>query len=205
MGYAKAGFEVTGVDIVPRGNYPLEFVQGSAMEILADTDYLDRFDVVHASPPCQLFTRTGHLARAQGRKPGGKAGIDLLTPTLAALKAWGGVWIVENVPGAPMPGGVKVCGTAFALSIQRHRIFTSNRRIYGTLCRHAQAGRPIGVYHMLGDDIPNGGRTAKTKTEAAALLGVTWPMTWKEMAQIVPPVYTAYLGRQLLNSLKETP
>ena len=48
MGYHRAGFEVTGVDIAPQKNYPFEFVQTDALEYLAE--HGKNFDVIHASP-----------------------------------------------------------------------------------------------------------------------------------------------------------
>ena len=53
VGYARAGFAVTGVDITAHARHPevAEFVTADAMDVLADRDYLSRFDVVHASPP----------------------------------------------------------------------------------------------------------------------------------------------------------
>ena len=42
MGYHRAGFEVTGVDIEPQKNYPFEFVQSDALSL--DLDFLKQFD-----------------------------------------------------------------------------------------------------------------------------------------------------------------
>ncbi len=55
MGYARAGFEVVGVDANPQPQYPFEFHQADAM-----TYPLDGFDVIHASPPCQGYSVTRH-------------------------------------------------------------------------------------------------------------------------------------------------
>lgn len=50
MGYHRAGFEVTGVDIVPRKRYPFTFIQADALEYLAE--HGREYDVIAASPPC---------------------------------------------------------------------------------------------------------------------------------------------------------
>lgn len=68
IGYARAGFDVVGVDIDHQQNYPdptlglvpddrpghhCRFIRGDAMRVLADRAFLSQFAVVHASPPCQ--------------------------------------------------------------------------------------------------------------------------------------------------------
>lgn len=199
VGYAKAGYRVTGVDTVNRKDYPFELIHADAMDVLKDTNFLDTFDVVHASPPCQTFTRSARLGLAQ---QGSASTVDLLTPTLALLEAWGGTWVVENVPGAPLPGAVVLCGSAFGLRVRRHRLFASNRRVYGTACRHAQQGRPIGVYHFKGDEIPGGGRVARSVGEAGAALGIEHMQTWESLVLAIPPAYTTYIGRQLLRGAR---
>ena len=66
-GYADAGFEVTGVDIKKQKRYPYTFIQADCLEIMQDLDFLQSFDVITASPPCQTHSATKHLRVAQGK------------------------------------------------------------------------------------------------------------------------------------------
>lgn len=64
-GYAKAGFEVIGVDINPQPNYPYQFIQADALEILKDEDFISQFSAIHASPPCQAHSKARSLSVAR--------------------------------------------------------------------------------------------------------------------------------------------
>ena len=135
MGYHRAGFdEIVGVDIDDHPNYPFRFMRGDALEYLAA--HGGEFDAIHASPPCQAFVAAADKDRH----------LDLLTPTLAALQLVSVPWVVENVPTAPMPVTVMLCGSSFGLRVRRHRKFSSNVLIPGMPCRHKEQGTPIGVY-----------------------------------------------------------
>lgn len=204
-GYAAAGWEVVGVDINPQPDYPYEFWQADALRVLDEFTEMDGFDAVHASPPCQFLTRAKHLRVAQG---GESKYPDLLTPTLALLRGARFPWVVENVEGAAalMPGAVRVCGSAFGLDVQRHRLFKSNRReIRGIGCNHDRfpldpitgKPRPWGVYHVPGDNIPHGGRTARDAEHAASLFDLKRELPWDSIKEGFPPVYTEFIGNQL--------
>lgn len=189
-GYQQAGAYVVGVDIEPQSNYcGDEFYQADAL-----TFPLDGWEMIHASPPCQLFSRTGHLAAAQGNVT--RSG-DLLTPMLERLAPLSTPWVVENVEGAPMPNPVVLCGSMFGLKVRRHRQFSSNRLILRMDCRHDLQGRPVGVYHVMGDKIPQGGRTAETLEEAQEAMGIDW-MIWDDLKEAIPPAYTEHIARQVL-------
>ena len=66
VGYARAGFEVVGVDVVHQPSYPYEFIQADAIQVLADLASgcyirgtwfrLRDFAALHGSPPCQGYT-----------------------------------------------------------------------------------------------------------------------------------------------------
>jgi DNA (cytosine-5)-methyltransferase 1 len=203
-GYAAAGFAPTGVDIFLRASYPYEFVWGSALAILKNRDFVQQFDLIHASPPCQAHTRAKHLRSAQGGKS--RHG-DFLTPTLALLRTYDIPWIVENVPGSPgMDGAVTECGSAYGLKVRRHRLFLASFPIRGSECRHAEQGKPVGVYHVMGDTCKGvckktgklvvGGSTARTEDEAREAMGVDRDLSWDELKEGFPPAYTEHLGRQ---------
>ena len=115
-GYADAGFEVVGVDIVPQKNYPYEFHQADAL-----TFPLDGFDVIHASPPCQHFTNM--LNWDESKKD---AHPDYIDSIRQRLQATGKPYIIENVPGAPVERMIMLCGAMFGLRVYRHRYFESN-------------------------------------------------------------------------------
>lgn len=189
-GYAQAGFEVTGVDISNHKDYPFTFIKADVLSL--DKSFLDQFDVIHASPPCQSFSATKHLAKAQGKaskKP------NLIPQTRDMIK--NKPYVIENVPKSPLNNPVQLCGSAFDLKVRRHRLFESNMPIQGTDCYHKAQGRPVGVYGSKNDQIPNGGRTAKDIDEARVAMGLTY-MNWSNIVEAIPPAYTEYLGRQII-------
>lgn len=54
VGYARAGFDVVGIDQAPQPRYPLPFIQCDAMNL--DPGFVATFDAIHASPPCQSYS-----------------------------------------------------------------------------------------------------------------------------------------------------
>ena len=206
MGYHRAGFEVVGVDIKKQKRYPFEFIHADALEILADRNFLNQFDVIAASPPCQTHSITQHLRDAQGNST---QKLDLIPETREALKSWGGAYIIENVPGAPLINPVVLCGSSFNLKVRRHRQFESNRALIGLPCNHKTQGRPVGVYGAMKDNpkgvdrktgkMVYGGRTATSIEEAREAMGIDW-MLWGDLVEAIPPAYTHYLGKQLMGA-----
>jgi DNA (cytosine-5)-methyltransferase 1 len=192
-GYAAAGFEVHGVDLKHGKRYPYPYMRANVLDVLRDENYLDQFDVIHASPPCQTHSITKHLRNAQGKST---SKIDLIPETRAALLASGKPYIIENVPGSPLINPIQLCGSSFGLKVRRHRLFESNMPLLGSTCDHKSQGRPIGVYGSLNDEIPKGGKTASTIDEARNAMGISWAI-WSELVEAIPPAYTKYLGGQL--------
>ena len=193
VGYAKAGFEVTGIDLKHGKRYPYTYIRADVLEVIKDIDYLRQFDVIHASPPCQTHSITQHLRNAQGKST---SKIDLIPQTRQALIKSGVNYIIENVPGSPLIDPVQLCGSFFGLKVRRHRLFESNMPIKGSVCNHKLQGRPIGVYGSLNDEIPKGGKTATTIDEARKAMDMDWAI-WTELVEAIPPAFTQYLGAQI--------
>ena len=193
VGYARAGFEVTGVDLKHGKRYPYTYLRADVLDVLQDHKFIQQFDVIHASPPCQTHSITKHLRNAQGNTT---SKIDLIPETRAALIAADKPYIIENVPGSPLINPIQLCGSSFGLKVRRHRLFESNMPLEGSVCNHKLQGRPVGVYGSLNDEIPKGGKTAATIDEARDAMGMPWAI-WTELVEAIPPAFTEYLGGQI--------
>src|SRR6266540_4313292 len=92
MGYHRAGFDVVGVDNRPQPHYPFEFVQADALDVLAPNTHFggwqisEQFDAIHASPPCQAYSKTQKLR--------GRDHPDLIGPTRELLDATGLPYVI---------------------------------------------------------------------------------------------------------------
>lgn len=193
VGYAQAGFEVHGVDLKHGKRYPFTYTRANVLDVLQADNFIQQFDVIHASPPCQTHSITQHLRNAQGNTT---SKIDLIPETRAALIASGKPYIIENVPGSPLINPIQLCGSSFGLKVRRHRLFESNMVLKGSVCDHKAQGRPVGVYGSLNDQIPGGGKTAATINDARIAMEMPWAI-WTELVEAIPPAYTRYLGLQI--------
>lgn len=215
-GYHDAGFDVVGVDVEPQPRYPYEFVQMDALEALRGPQgtgggdvgldefsaYLEefaavdlsRFAAVHASPPCQAFTKA--------RKLQGNEHPDLLDATRELLEATGLPYVIENVKGAPLVDPVVLEGQMFpGLNVHRPRLFETNWPLtVPTLIppppRQTKMGRPPvdgEAMQVVGhfSDVP----------AAREAMGIGW-MNQYGLAQAIPPAYTEFIGSQLLQRLQ---
>lgn len=175
-GYQEVGFYVTGVDIDPQPNYVGdEFIQADAF----DVDW-SGFDVIHASPPCQRYSKATAGRGIQENHP------DFLPIVLSRLSDMDTPWIVENVMGAPMKVHLKLCGSMFGLKVRRHRVFQTSPVLYGLQpeCRHE------GLMQF----------AHKQERAYANAMGCWW-MTVLEAREAIPPAYTRYIGGMMLEEL----
>lgn len=194
-----AGFEVTGVDIRAQPRYCGDhFMQADALDVS-----LAGYDVIHASPPCQGYSRMRHLPWLAGR-----TWPLLIEPVRERLRASGAYWVIENVEDAPLQG-VTLCGQSFGLAIYRHRRFESSLLLLAPAHqRHAVTivpGRLFSGNHRV--VAAHGYVCAPSKVPRAAAqraLGIDW-MTSAEMGQAIPPAYTHWVGMQLMAALAHEP
>lgn len=191
MGYHQAGFDVYGVDIEDQPGYPFHFCKHDAL-----TFPLEGFDVIHASPPCADHTRLNKI----WKKDHGNGW--MLPAIVERLKASGAIWVVENVEGysVEMDGWwFTLCGSSFGMKVRKHRRFGSNALVLAPHCRHKEQGRPLGVYGNGGGEIKPKGMKA-LPSQFTALMDMPWANS-REAAQAVPPVFTEYIGQQLMGHL----
>lgn len=187
MGYARAGYQVVGVDVVDQPRYPFDFVQGDALEFVRRHGH--RFHLIHASPPCQRFT-------AYGRRPGvGESYPDLIAPVREALEATGVPWIIENVKGAPLIDPVTLCGSMFGLDVRRHRLFETSFGVPQPKCRHhEQNGHfPAASNRAVRRTCEIGAWRIPLPIQKAAMGGCEW-MDRDGLTEAIPPAYTHFLG-----------
>lgn len=106
-GYARAGYEVVGVDIEPQPNYPFRFIQADAIDFLKTAN---GFNLIHASPPCQGYS--SHVtSRSSQWVPTKGADEPMLIDAVRDLVSRKGCdWVIENVMG----GAVAHAGNAHA-------------------------------------------------------------------------------------------
>lgn len=207
VGYHRAGFDVVGVDNRPMPRYPFSFIQADALEYLAC--YGREYDAIHASPPCQRYSRAAFRREYKLQHP------DLLDITRQTLDRVSRSWVIENVDGAPMQrGAFMCCGLMFGLKVFRHRWFESSVMIL-TPSHPSHRGKLIGRNGFCCVVGHGGGANARmrksfrreaegfrdTKADWCAAMGIDW-MSRNELSQAIPPAYTEFIGCQLIETVQ---
>jgi DNA (cytosine-5)-methyltransferase 1 len=193
VGYHRAGFDIVGIDIEPQPHYPFTFHQGDAM-----TWPLDGYDAIHASPPCQGYSRMRHLTWLRDT-----TWPMLLEPTWRRLVEHGTPWVIENVEDAAMAHSTVLCGLMFGLPMYRHRRFGASDLIMSPAhpkhmqVIHAGRGNLADRYRQ------GGGRDVVGLLPGATLADVGLDfMPQRAASQAIPPAYTEHIGRQLLTHIQ---
>jgi DNA (cytosine-5)-methyltransferase 1 len=193
VGYHRAGFDVVGVDIKPQPNYPFEFWQADAL----DPTIFYWFDAIHASPPCQAYSRARILRNREHP--------DLVAAVRDLLVATGLPYVIENVPGAPLRDPTVLCGTSFGLAadgfeLRRHRLFETSFPAMSLPCSHLLPALPIFGHSPNGDFMRRYGRGFDASLRYAAM-GIDW-MNRNELSEAIPPAYTEHIGGYLMAEIK---
>jgi DNA (cytosine-5)-methyltransferase 1 len=196
MGYHRAGFEIVGVDIKPQKHYPFEFHQADAFEYLAA--HADEFDVIHASPPCEAYSRANHVHHREYPR--------LIEPVRELLA--GRPYVIENVAGAPLRNPVVPCGMMFGLKVYRHRLFECSSFFLApphephndrSQWRPGHGPTDNGFVSIFGHGAGRGWQEFGLRYADYARQAMDCPwMTKAELAQAIPPAYTEWIGLQLL-------
>jgi len=192
-GFHDAGFKCTGVDITDDHQYPYEFIKKNVFSL--DINWMKKFDLIHASPPCQNYSWSAALHRAKGKEYP-----DLVARTRNLLIKTGRPFIIENVIGAPVRKDLVLCGTMFNLRLIRHRIFEIHN--FTVL-------QPPHEKHKL-PFIDSNGRQKSYYASVAGhgghgytyrlddwkkAMGINWVDDKNHLTQMIPPKYSNYIGK----------
>jgi DNA (cytosine-5)-methyltransferase 1 len=182
MGYHRAGFDVTGVDVESQPHFPFHFIQADALAWP-----LEGYHAIHASPPCQAWSRATAWSGDRSSHP------KLIAPVRERLRASGLPYVIENVQEArhDLRSPIRLCGSQFGIAVQSHRWFEIRPEPFRLMppCHHraTDASRDHGA--------------KQTESEFRGALGCDW-MSVQEARQAIPPAYTEWIGAQLLEVLQ---
>ncbi len=193
MGYYKAGFEVEGVDIKPQPHYPFKFYQADALGFP-----LEGYDAYSASPPCQEHS-TASGKRRKNPIPYWKK--DCLAETRVILEVTDKPFVIENVVSAPMFNYIKLYGTMFGLKVVRERWFELHGfeiLLLTPPIRYKAPVQKMGYSTVVGGGCAGTNIKLETWQEA---MGIDW-MSKQELTQAIPPAYTEYIGKYLVEAVK---
>ncbi|MEU3705913.1 DNA methylase [Streptomyces anulatus] len=208
-GYHRAGFDVIGVDIVERPNYPFTFVRAEALEYLAGliaSGEIRRFRAAHGSPPCQAgCALTVGTNASQGW--GGDHN-DLVAPTRELLDRTGLPYVIEQPNGrAEIRKDLSLCGEMFGLGVLRHRNFELSRWTMPQPAHPKHRGYVRGYRHGVYRDGPyvaayGAGGGKATVPEMQQAMGITWTDVREELTEAIPPAFSEHIGRALLAAVR---
>ena len=199
VGYARAGFEVEGVDRDPQPNYPFKFYQADALEFP-----LEGYDAYAASPPCQFGSTIAIMNRIL--RPGKYHHPNLIPQTRERLQSTGKPFAIENVRAFSLITPVKLTGSWFGLNVKRDRFFECNFPAFDTpnskwqkprfrsldKRRNGKLSSVVGVHGHI--NYAGEGELRKVA------MGIDW-MSDAELTQAIPPAYTEYIGKFLMKAI----
>ena len=214
-GYARAGYDVTGVDNDAKrlDRYPHAAIQADAIVYLLEHGH--EYDLIHASPTC-----TGY-SRGTAAIPDRLDKYDrLIGVTREALRIVGRPYVIENVADArpELIDPILLCGRMFDLHatdddgtwlvLDRHRLFECSEFLLAPdHPKHDRTQQVAGAYGGARRDkreareVRKGGYVPASLDVLRNLLGTPW-MSEKGCFLSIPPAYTEWIGTQLLDALE---
>lgn len=195
-GYQLAGFRVTGVDKDPQLRYCGDgFHQADAVGfVLAHLAWIKRtFVFIHASPPCQLDSKTFRIQKNDHP--------DLIGPTREVLELTGLPYVIENVGDAvpKLRGPVTLCGAMFGLRTYRHRYFEAGGGFSLPAPEHPEhTARQAKMGRM-----PRPGEFIQAigHFSGVSIVRDDWDVPWMNrdgIREAIPPAYTRWIGQQFI-------
>lgn len=204
LGMINCGLEVVGVDINSRNGlvYPGHFVHADATNPPFD---LHEFDFVWASPPCQAFCP----ATKESLRPNHP---NLIHKIQELIKDHPKA-VIENVPQAPIRPDIILIGRMVGLNRiirKRHFETTWGYRLQPPVINGwdkkvlknglnatitTSMSSPSHFYRRKAHGLP--GRIPIR--EARRIMGITIPMTTRQVGEAVPPAYAEFVVKQAFN------
>jgi DNA (cytosine-5)-methyltransferase 1 len=194
-GYWLSGLfsEIVGIDIDEQPAYPFTFIRGDAFKL--DYDFLSQFDFIHASPPCQFYSKvTPKNARANHSR--------LIPAAHLMLQASGKPYVIENVEGSghDLRPNLVIDGQAVGLGMKRIRYFH--------VVTLKQSVKMVSSSSSLAECSPHDSKM--TRSDLISAFGIEdYPpqfldkMTRYEMRQGIPPAMTRWIAESLFTNDKE--
>jgi DNA (cytosine-5)-methyltransferase 1 len=193
-GYWKSArfSEIVGMDINPdiSTRYSFDFMCGDAMAL--DYDFLLQFDFIHASPPCQAYSKATP-ASERAKHP------RLIAGTRLMLAAAGKPHVVENVEGSgkELKPNLVIDGFAVGLPSQRRRYF------YVSMLEHSM--RMLAGCQMSSAEVINIHGDFVSRSQIIKALGLDIipekrlrQLTRVGMEQGIPPAMTKAIAEMVL-------
>ena len=204
MGYKLAGFDVVGVDIKSQPNYPFTFIKNDVMEVLEDISFLNQFDIIHASPPCQGYSSSTKDDSVYVHYSQGKQTPKLIEPVRQVLVRINKPYIIENVYGArkTLINPIVLTGYMFGMPIKRRRLFECNFPVIQPIEMYKRGyTKQYALENKL--DYRDLAITGKSRRSGSIelwkrIMGMEWANRGWELTEAIPPVYTQYIGNQFI-------
>lgn len=201
-GALDAGVQVTGIDRDPHcaTYYPARFIRGDVMKVesmrrLDGTPFLQHFDLLWFSPPCQHYSQ---MTKARGNPDDHP---DLIDAVREIARRSGKPYIIENVAGAKhlLLHPVMLCGLMFGLPLYRHRFFECSFPVEQPVHPKHDGQQKYSVVGHLTTSALLGLKASEIAKEWPVAMGIDWiPCGSKHFVEAIPPAFSKYLVEQFL-------